>query len=227
MNFADLRAALRRSVKRPDEGDVPEEDLGAYINEGYRDLAGRYQYHQTRNRCTFLTVAHQAKYMLPPDLASVLRLRDNTHGRKIWKAGDRKIADQRVPKLEFWPRFYIRYRNYVELVPTPDQDNYVIEVFYIAIPQLLSLDTDIPVLPDTWHKGIILRARWHYFIDKGDSAQATEALNLFSVWVSDKPSEIEEESVDIDNAVEVPELQTPLYGQRTSRFDDGLFDYRD
>lgn len=227
MNFVELQAALRRSVKRPDENDVPQEDLGAYINEGYRDLAGRYAYHQTRNRCTFLTVSGQAKYMLPPDLASVLRLRDNTHGRKIWKAGDRKIADQRVPKFEFWPRFYTRYRNYVELVPTPNQDGYVIEVFYIAIPQLLVLDTDTPVLPETWHRGIVLRARWHYFLDKGDSAQTTEALNLFSVWVSDKPSEIEEESVDIDTAVEVPELQMPLYGQRSSRFDDGLFDFRD
>lgn len=228
MNFLELRVALRRSVKRPDENDVPEDDLGAYINEGYRDLAGRYQYHQTRNRCTFTTVAGEAKYQLPPDLASVLRLRDNTHGRKLQRAGDRLVADARVPKFNFWPRFYVRYRHYVELVPTPDADGYVIEVFYIQVPSLLQVDGDVPVLPDTWHRGIILRARWHYFVDKGDSAQATEALNLFSVWVSDKPSEIEEEVfADSDSAVEIPELSTPLYRNRSQRFDDGLFDYRD
>jgi len=227
MNFSDLRAALRRSIKNPDENDAPEIDLGDYINEGYRDLAGRYQYHQTRKRCTFVTVAGQAKYSLPPDLASVLRLRDNTHGRKLRKAGDRLIADQRVPKFEFWPFFYVRYRHYVELVPTPNEDGYIIEVYYIAIPALLSLDTDVPVLPETWHRGIVLRARWHYFMDRGDSAQATEALNLFSVWVSDKPSEIEEESVDIDSAVEVPDMSQPLYSNRSLRWDDGLFDYRE
>lgn len=227
MNLVELRASLRRSIKNPGEQDVPEADLRDYINEGYRDLAGRYQYHQTRKRCTFVTVAHQAKYQLPPDLASVLRLRDNTHGRKLKKAGDRLIADQHVPKFEHWPHKYVRYRNYVELVPVPDADGYVIEVWYIAIPQLLSLDTDVPVLPETWHRGIVLRARWHYFVDRGDSAQATEALNLFTVWVSDKPSEIEEESVDIDSAVEVPELTQPLYGRHSTRFDDGLFDFRD
>lgn len=226
MNFLELRAKLRRSVKNPGEGDAPDTDLGEYINEGYRDLAGRYAHHQTRKRCTFTTIRGQAKYQLPPDLASVLRLRDTTHGRKIWKSGDRKIADQRVPKLEFWPRYYTRYRHYVELVPTPNQDGYIIEVFYIAIPAVLQADTDVPVLPETWHQGIVLRARWYYFIDRGDSAQATEALNTFSVWVSDKPSEIDEESVDIDSSVEVPELEVPMNSRNTSRFDDGLFDFR-
>lgn len=227
MNFLDLRAALRRSVKNPDETDAPQIDLGVYINEGYRDLAGRFAYHQTRRRCTFVTVRSQAKYQLPPDIASVLRLRDNTHGRKLWKAGDRAIAEQRIPKFEFWPRYYIRYRNYVELIPTPDADGYVVEVFYIAIPGLLSADTDVPVLPETWHRGIILRARWYFFLDRGDSAQATEALNSFTVWVSDKPSEIEDESVDIDGSVEVPELSIPLYSNRHTKWDDGLFDFRD
>lgn len=227
MNFAELREALRISVKRPDEGDAPQADLGMYINEGYRDLAGRYEYHQTRQRCTFVTVAGQAKYQLPPDLTVVLRLRDNTHGRKLWKTGDRSIADQRVPKFQHWPRHYTRYRHYVELIPTPDADGYVIEVFYIALPKLLTLDSDTPILPELWHRGIVLRARWHYFVDKGDSAQATEALNMFSVWVSDKPLEIEQESVDIDNAVEVPELETGLYRHHSTRFDDGLFDFRD
>src|SRR5215831_9176859 len=204
MNFQELRAKLRLSLKNPTENDAAETDLGDYINEGYRDLSSRYAYHQTRQRCTFITVAHQAKYQLPPNLASVLRLRDNTHGRKIMKAGDRMVAGQYVPKLEMWPRYYVRYRNYVELLPVPDADGYVIEVFYIAIPGLLAVDLDVPLLPETWHRGIILRARWYFFTDRGDSAQATEALNTYSIWLSDKPSEIEEETVDIDAAVETP-----------------------
>jgi hypothetical protein len=227
MNFLNLRAALRRSIKNPGEEDVPETDLGEYINEGYRDLAGRYRHHQTRKRCTFVTVASQAKYQLPGDLASVLRLRDNTHGRKLRKTGDRTIASRFVPTFEHWPSAYVRYRHYVELVPTPDADGYVIEVWYIAIPALLTLDTDIPVLPETWDRGIVLRAKWHYLTDRGTPAQATEALNNYTIWVSDKPSEIDEESVDIDSAVEVPDISQPLYSSRSSRFDDGLFDFRE
>jgi hypothetical protein len=226
VNFGELKARLRTSVKNPDEQDVPEDILGSYINSGYLDLAARYDFHQTRKRCTFVTVAGQAKYQLPGDIAAVLRLRDNTHGRKIWKKGDRAIASQHVPKYQFWPRYYVRYRNYVELIPTPSEDGFVIEVYYIAIPAILAEDSDIPVLPLTWHDGVVKRARWYYFDEKGDVAQATAALNSYSVWLSDKPSEIEQESVDIDSGVELPTLSR-RGGYCGQRFDDGYFDFRD
>jgi hypothetical protein len=226
MNLLELRARLRVSVKNPDEGDVPDEVLTSYINSGYLDLAARYDFHQTRKRCTFLTVAGQAKYQLPGDVASVLRLRDNTHGRKIWKKGDRAIAEQHIPKWQWWPRWYVRYRNYVELGPTPNEDGYVIEVYYIAIPAVLAADSDIPVLPLTWHDGVHMRAKWYYYMDKGDSVQQAQSLNNYTVWLSDKPNEIEEESVDIDNGSELPTLGGSR-GDWSGRFDDGFFDFRE
>lgn len=226
MNFAALKARLRRSVKNPGEEDVPDTDLGENINEGYRDLASRYAYHQTRKRCTFVTVVGQDRYQLPPDLASVLHLRDNTHGKKIWKGGDRTATVKSIYEVRWWPKKYVRYRNYVQLLPTPDGE-YVIEVYYIAIPALLTLAEDVPVLPETWHIGIMMRAKWYYFIDRGDSAQATEALNNYTIWLSDKPSEIEEESVDIDSSVEVPTSANPRTGASPSGFDDGTWDFKD
>lgn len=225
MNFAELKARLRTSIKNPDEQDVPDEILGSYINSGYLDLAARYDYHQTRKRCIFTTIAGEAKYQLPGDVASVLRLRDNTHGRKIWKKGDRAVASQRIPKWRWWPSEYVRYRNYVELIPTPNETGYVIEVYYVAIPAVLAADTDIPVLPLTWHDGVYMRARWYYFVDKGDTAQATAAQNNYSIWLSDKPNEIEVESVDIDSGVEMPTLSGR--SNWSGRFDDGTFDFRD
>lgn len=224
MNFSELKARLRISVKNPVEQDITDEMLGSYINSGYLDLAARYDYHQTRKRCTFTTIAGETKYQLPGDVASVLRLRDNTHGKKIWKAGDRAIASQSVPKWEWWPRSYVRYRNYVELLPVPRETGWVIEVYYIAIPAVLVNDTDIPVLPLTWHEGIYMRGKWYYFNDTGDTVQATSALNSYSVWLSDKPNEIQVESVDIDRGVEMPTL-----GRSSGwdgRFDDGSFDFR-
>lgn len=226
MNFAELKSGLRRSVKNPSEEDVPEVDLGEYVNYGYKDLASRYSYHQTRKRCTFVTVNGQDKYQLPLDLASVLRLKDNTHGGKVIKAGDRAVATKSIYAANYWPKQYVRYRNYVQLLPTPDGE-YVIEVYYIAIPATLTLETDAPVLPETWHVGIIMRARWYYFMERGDTAQQTAALNNYNIWLSDKPSEIEEESVDIDSSVEVTSLErSPLEGHST-RYDDGTWDYRD
>jgi hypothetical protein len=226
MNFGELKSRLRRSVKNPSQDDVSDEELGEYINYGYKDLAGRYAYHQTRKICTFSTVAGESKYQLPPDCASVLRLRDNTHGKKLRKSGDRGLSSRGVPEVNFWPSSYVRYRNYVNLRPVPD-GIYVIEIYYIAIPQLLVNDTDLPVLPDTWDVGVWLRAIWYYHMTNGDTAQATTALTNYTVWLSDKPSEIEEESVDIDSSVEVPELASYRSVAPSSRFDDGLFDFRD
>ncbi len=225
MNFLELKARLRKSVKNPDEADVSEADLGEYINDGYRDLASRYSYHQTRKRCQFTTEVGQVKYQLPSDCAAVLRVSDVTSGRKLTKAGDRNISD-RLGITNFAPRGYERYRNYLQLLPTPDAA-YVIEVFYIALPCKLVNDTDCPVLPPSWHNGIWMRGKWYFYIDAGDIAQQVAADNAYKLWLADKPSEIEEESVDIDSGVEVPTLGHRSTSSLFRRFDDGLFDFRD
>lgn len=228
MDFAALKARLRVSLKNPTISDLSDPDCGTYINSGYTDLSGRYPAHQTRKRCSFDTVASQAKYQLPLDISAVLRLRNSTLGYKLSKKGDRHVANRGIPIIERCPREYVRYRNYVELLPTPDAV-YTIEVFYLALQVLLANDSDVPVLPDNWHDGIWMRAKWYYFMDHGDLAQQTNALNAYTIWLSDKPSEIDEESRDIDSGVELPELTRVerSFASAGSQFDDGFFDYRD
>jgi hypothetical protein len=226
MNFRQLKDRLRIALKNPGVEDDPDLDLGGYINSGYVDVASRYPYHQTRKRSSFVTVAGSQKYELPCDLTVIRRLMDVGNGRKLVKTGDRYLASRRND-YNSRPSRYIRYRNYVELIPTPDAV-YTIEIWYDALPCLLIEDVDEPVLPESWHPGIILRAKWYYWMDKGDQAQVSHALNNYSIWLSDKPSEIEEETVDLDAGVEVPTLARGYgYGLAHSRFDDGGFDFRD
>ena len=229
MDFAALKARLRLTVKQPDTTDLTDVDAGGYINSGYVDLCGRYPYHQTRKRCEFNTTSGEEKYQLPLDCSAVLRLKNMTLGYKLWKAGDRLVADrlsEHANELLSMPRRYVRYRNYVELVPTPD-GVYTIEVFYLAVPVLLDAAIDTPILPISWHDGIWMRAKWYYYMDRGDIAQQTNALNQYKVWLLDKPSEIDEESRDIDSGVELPELTRNYSPSLSRRFDDGYFDYRD
>ena len=145
-------------------------------------------------------------------------------GYKLDKAGDRAVATQHRPLRFSRPRKYIRYRNYVELVPTPDGE-YLMEVFFNVNAKPLVDDQDEPVLPPSWHEGIYLRAKWWFYTDSGDLAQATHALNSYTLWLSDKPSEIEEETVDFDSPAEVL-VRGDHLGFRSREFDDGGFDFR-
>lgn len=223
MNLADLHSRLRTSVKNPDEVDKPRELLVSYINDGYRDVISRYPFHQGRKICTFQTVIGQPKYQMPPDISAILSMSNRTTGGKIWKSDDDHVID-RMAGTPFWrPRMYIRYRNYVHLVPTPDAV-YTVAVFYKYIPMVLVADTDVPSLPEDWHIGIMLRARWYYFMEAGDAQQATIADNNFKLWALDKPTEIEEETVDQDQGVGRPELRHLRVGKGW-KFDDGTFDY--
>lgn len=225
MNFTELKARLRSSVKNPDLLELTDAAAGEYINSGYRDVCGRYPFHQTRKRCTFDTIIGEEKYQMPDDLAAILRLKILDTGRKLWKAGDRLIADRLTDGFRADPKRYVRYRNYVELAPTPSRVQ-TIEIYYRAMSGLLDGTNLNPVLPIEWHDGIWMRARWYYWIDKGDTAQKASADADYKLWLSDKASEIDEESVDIDSGVELPEL-TRGWKPSTLRFDDGYFDYRD
>ena len=146
-----------------------------------------------------------------------------TTGGKIWKSDDDHVIDRHIGTPNWRPRLYIRYRNYVHLVPTPD-GVYTVAVFYKYIPSVLVADTDVPSLPEDWHIGIVLRARWYYFMESGDAQQATIADNNFKLWALDKPTEIEEETVDQDQGVGRPELRHLRVGHGW-KFDDGTFDY--
>lgn len=222
MNFGELKARLRASVKNPDEGDKPELLLGQYINDGYRDVHSRYPFHQARKICTFDTVAGQPKYQLPPDVSAIRSMSNRTLGGKLWQSEDDHLIERSVNAPLWRPKRYVRYRNYVHLIPTPD-GVYTIAVWYKYIAALLQADEDVPNLPEDWHIGIVWRARWYYFVEAGDSVQATIADNNFKLWALDKPTEIEEETFDSDRGIGRPELNVS-YGRGSIPQDGDYFE---
>lgn len=225
MNFGELKARLRVATKNPSVTELSDAAAGAYINSGYTDLASRYPYHQTRKRCTFDTEVGEEKYQLPTDLTALYRVKNMTHGYKVWKSGDRLVADRLTDGFRSRPLKYVRYRNYIEFAPTPNAVE-TIEIWYNAVPAILVADADVLVLPVTWHDGVWMRAKWYYMIDRGDLAQKASADADYKLWLSDKPSEIDEETRDMDSGVEMPEL-TRGFSHRGGPFDDGYFDFRD
>lgn len=199
-----IRDKLRRQVGNPTTTQVTDADMLAFVNLGYRHLANRYRFRQMRSRTTVATVASQRAYTLPAGAGSILRVRDTTNQVKLTKLGDRRAAELLDVDVTGKPTNYILYDTTYELHPTPD-GVYNIELYYkLTITDLAAGDT--PLIPESWHPGILTLAKYYYWDDQGDLVKATAALNLFNAWVREQPVELDEEKSDLDSGVELPTL---------------------
>lgn len=211
MQLLELRNRLRSQIGNPTTVDVTDQDLNQLLNDSMKDITGRFRFHKARKRCSFWTVNGQGRYGLPVDCESVLRLWDMTNRLKLEKIGDRQFSSQtNLADTVAKPEKYVRYRDYVELYPIPDQgtsaeaqDGYEIEVYYKYKQALLTDNSDVPGIPDSWHLGIVLYAKYLYRMNQDDIPKQQAALEVWKIWVQDKPTEIDEESVDIDSGVDV------------------------
>ncbi len=219
MDLVTMRTKLRKRVGNPTVTDVPDVDLTGHINTAYHEIANSYRFRMVRKLCTFDTVASQAEYGLPSDCLAVLKARNSTSEHRLEKMDDRKGAELENVSTEGDPTKYIRYRDWITLVPTPD-GVYTIQLHYKADVSDLSADADEPVVPSVWHEGIIKLARYYYYDEEGDIPKAQSSYNVYELWASRKPVEVDEEKVDFDSGVTIPSLGT----SSTERFD---FDHSD
>ena len=153
-----------------------------------------------------------------PVYSTVMKVYNRTAAKRLTKLGDRGAGEQdnlSVPDANTQgnPVSYARWGEGIQLYPQPD-GVYQIEVYTKRQVTSLSADGDTPVIPTSWHNGIVLLARWYYYDSIGDLPKAEYAYNTFKLWLADKPVEIEEEKSDIDSGVAIPTLARP-----TSRLD--------
>jgi hypothetical protein len=209
VNLLQMRTTLRARIGNPTTTDTLDSVLDGEINAAYTDIVDRYRFHLARKRCRFDTIAGEARYDLPTDVLVVMRLSDITNYRKLIKWGDRQLNSVDNYTAQGKPIYYVRYRNWVELSPIPD-GIYTIEVFYKYAHAPITDDQQIPNIPLSWHEGIVLMAKHKYYSNiENDQVKAAMAYESFKLWVSDKPTEIDEESVDIDSGVEIVPLSKP------------------
>lgn len=208
MNLATLRESLRRMIGNPTTADVTDGQLLVHINTAYRELTNKYRFHLGRKICTFDTIQGVSRYGLFPDLASIIRVRNNTTEVRMEMSDSRRryeevnmTANVQLGK----PVRYIRFRDWMELMPIPD-GVYEIEVYYKMSIVDLAADGDSPVIPESWHRGILLLSRYVYYDEEGDIPKATTAYARFNTWVQDQPTEVDEEKSDLDTGVAIPTL---------------------
>jgi len=206
MDLLTVRTKLRSRIGNPAVAEVTDATLDDHINDAYRDLGTKFKHPASRKICDFTTVADTSAYGLPGDAEAILNVWDTTNNKRIYKKSARWFAEL-TAQTSAKPKNYVRFRNYLELVPPPD-DAYVIRVYYRTSITDLSLDGDEPVIPVTWHIAIVLLARWYYFDDQGDLPKAGYSLRAYDRWLRDRSTIDEEESSDYDSAVELSSLET-------------------
>jgi hypothetical protein len=194
MDLQTMRTRLRRRIGNPATSDVADAVLNDHLNEAYNEMVDRFPHHKTRSKSTVNTVAGDSSYDLPAAMEALLFVRDNTNFRRLKKRGLQWLAGI-GEQVNGKPEHYIRFQNAVEIVPPPD-DVYVLEFTGISRVTPLASGGDTPIVSPSWHMGIVLLARWHFFDEAGDLAKAKYALDSWKVWLSNKPTEAEQETPD-------------------------------
>lgn len=229
MDLQTARQTLRTKIGNPSTTDVTDVTLTRIINAAYREIGTKYPFNEIRCITTFNTDTVSARYNLPTDLAVIRRVWDDTNKRRLVKRGVRYLSA--VPKdlPATFPRDYVRGPTWIQLVPAPDAV-YAINIYYDTSLADLVDDTDTFVLPLAWHDGVVLKARHLYYDERGDIGKAIYAKTEWKDWLSDKPSEIDQEKDDMEDAGVVLSQLGGEYGRRGSIVDrryDPFFDYRD
>lgn len=210
MNLAEMEVMLRSRVHNPTEADQPKSKLYECLNLSYRDICDRFNFREVRGRLRFETDTTHNIYALPSDWYEVIHVRyadSDDRGGRLEKIGPNVSFDLDSGAVAGRPTHYGMWGGELQLYPPPD-DIYAIEVVAKFLPPLLASPTDIPMLPVSWHYGIVLLGRWYYWDGGGvvNAGAAQVAMASFGAWAAGRPKPTLQELNDLEQAVEVPTL---------------------
>lgn len=227
MNLSEFRSRLRIRIGNPSTTDVPDTpNLDQHINDAGQEIFDKYKFKRRRARAQFTTVVGQDKYSVSQLTDVIFKAWDRTNGRELTYVGTNVLAEQdynaspnnliQNGKPDKWT--YIE--SYFQVLPPPD-GAYCIEFVYKVIYSALTQTSDVPVIPLSWHRGMVILASALYYEDEAqDKAKATYHHDAFDKWVADKPVEEHEQTEAVDSAVEIPTLSPDF---ATLRKPDGIF----
>lgn len=210
MNFIGLVQKLRQSVGNPSTTDITDDQLKEIVNDSYIEVADKFRFYKTRKVCTFVTTSGESKYTLPASSVELKRVYDVTNQTLIDLMSDSEAQEYRLDESDSStydkPRYYTHYRDWIRFIPVPNGE-YTMEIYYRIIATQLVQDDDEPVLPEPWHKGILLLARYHYYELLSDNTpKAIGAMNAYKLWLEDKPDEVAGELMNMSRGVIIPTL---------------------
>lgn len=204
--LVELRTIFRSRIGNPTTTSVANATLDSFLNEALDYIQDRFRFENTRNLCTFTTVASTQTYTLPSEYNHLMSVWDVTNQVRLTKRDDNWASANQDTTNTSKPTDYVHYKNWIALYPVPD-GAYSIRVRHKATQAELSADGDTPVIPEAWHTAVWRYARYLYWEAEGDVQKAEFAFDAWDRWLETKPVEVDEElASDNEQGMYVPEL---------------------
>ena len=210
MNLSEMEVMLRKRVNSPAETDQAKAVMYECLNLGYRDICDKFNFREVRGRLRFEGTSAANIYALPATWYEIIRVRyadSNDRGGRLEKAGPNQTFDLDSGAVAGRPTHYALWGNEIQFYP-PLDGTYAFEVFAKFEPPKLTSPGDIPLIPPSWHYGIVLLGRYYYWDGAGvtNLAMAQAAMGSFNLWASGRMPPTLRELDDSEQAVEVPTL---------------------
>jgi len=201
MTLRQILDELRLNLGKISSATVSDDRMKVWVNNCQIELLTAFQFFQNEKKVKTAMVIGQAEYSLPKDCIAIYDLRDNSAKRKIRRTHYRKI-DNVDFSVSGAPTHYIRFGNYIQLIPVPDATNELM-LRYCVSPSALSSDDDVPVVPVTWHEAILLGAESRGWRSLGEYKRAAIVKNEYISLVRSRAAEWEIEESDEEFGIEL------------------------
>jgi hypothetical protein len=147
MNLGQIRAEVLNHGF--DAVLFPQGRIDSYINDGYMRVVSGLSFYSDEASMAVQTTAGASALAFPPDFGNARSLVDTDRQRVLEQCALSDIDG--APLSSGHPVLYSVDGNGFRLYPTPDAP-YNLLLRYWSLPPRLVLDSDVPVIPDVWHR---------------------------------------------------------------------------
>ena len=157
LTYNDIYNEINARCGNRQDADIATR-LKNIINEAYLQILydKRFLFHELEKRATLATVAGTQEYAKADDCLLILGLWDTTNKRKLEKETFDEWQTNNRTTTQGFPTMYARSSAALFLRPPP-KGAYTLLKWFIKTTARLENAGDIPVLPEDWHDGIIIR----------------------------------------------------------------------
>lgn len=202
MNLLELRSETKSRLGNVTSMDLGDARYNLWVNLGYNDLCGSYQFPQVKAIATATAQINDRLISLPDDCFAIYSVRDDTNKRKLTKVSDIVLDNLDLSTDNTgYAQHYNRVGNMLEIYPRLSAAT-VIMVRYCKTFDSLTDDDDEPVISSRYDEAIIMLS-----VIKGLSAlfeykKAHAVMNEFVAFMRSRVFEGEIEDSDNDYCIE-------------------------
>lgn len=155
MDLSELRTRVQNQLGDTSEAQFNLATIDRWLNDAQVDVVRRTEVLQGSTVLT--STANTKDYALPTDLLSIRRVEYG--GAKLQGTTldelDKSAPNRAVSYPSDTPSSFYFWNRRLYLYPAPSTGGSNIEVFYIRLPLLLAIGTDIPEVPVSFHEDLV------------------------------------------------------------------------